>query len=426
MDHENPKNDLKTLGPSRKEIDLVVPEKDVQKELDIAAKNYASQVRIPGFRAGKAPVEHVRRLYAEDIRHSAVESLIPRFLEQELKTRGMEPVGTPLIEELDFPESGMLRARVSFEVIPDFDLPDYRAIQIEGKGEEEVRDEDVLKAVEDLRNQAADYVPVEARGVQDGDYVVIEMQGKDLKSRKLLPVEKAVVLAGHSGNEPFLNEHLPGIPPGGERILTTTYDETHPNRKLAGRDVEYRLRVSEIKEKKLPELDDEFAKRLGAYENLDALKSDIRDRLQAARKDSVKKETAAEVVKTVTESVALEPPESLVEHEMAVVLRRLAASLPRGGSLTAETADILKTEARNQARRNIKNRIVLHEIAKREGFHVTPEDIREEIAALAGVEGVQPDALYEDLQERGRLEAVRENLLIRKTVDFLVGNAIIK
>ena len=111
---------------------------------------------------------------------------------------------------------------------------------------------------------------------------------------------------------------------------------------------------------------------------------------------------------------------------MAGVLRRLAASLPRGGPLTTETADILKSEARNQARRNIKNRIVLHEIARREGFSVTPEDIREEIAALAGAEGVQPDALHANLQERGRLEAVRENLLIRKTVDFLVGNAIIK
>lgn len=426
MENMDPKNELKSLSPNRKELQIVISSEEVLKELDDVTETYTERARIPGFRAGKAPHEHVRRLFAEDIRQSAVENLIPRALDRELKSRGVQPVGTPVVEELDFEGDGPLRARVTFDVVPDFEIPDYRSIRISAKDEQEVKDEDILKAVEDLRSRAAEYVPVEGRGVEDGDYVVFEMQGKDLKSRKLFPVEKAVVLAGRPENEPFLNEHLPGVSLGGERTFTTTYESSHPNRKLAGRTVEYRLRVGEIKERKLPDIDDDFARRLGDYGNLEELKADVRSKLQEVRREAVKKETAHDVVKAVTENVDLEPPESLVDNEMAGVLRRMAASLPQGGKLSPEAAEKLKTEARKQARQNIKSRLVLQEIAKREGLVVTPEDVREEIALLARAEGVHPDALFSGLQEKGHLDPIRENLLTRKAVDFLVGNAIIK
>lgn len=426
MENMDPKNELKSLSPNRKELQIVISSEEVLKELDDVTETYTERARIPGFRAGKAPHEHVRRLFAEDIRQSAVENLIPRALDRELKSRGVQPVGTPVVEELDFEGDGPLRARVTFDVVPDFEIPDYRSIRISAKDEQEVKDEDILKAVEDLRSRAAEYVPVEGRGVEDGDYVVFEMQGKDLKSRKLFPVEKAVVLAGRPENEPFLNEHLPGVSLGGERTFTTTYESSHPNRKLAGRTVEYRLRVGEIKERKLPDIDDDFARRLGDYGNLEELKADVRSKLQEVRREAVKKETAHDVVKAVTENVDLEPPESLVDNEMAGVLRRMAASLPQGGKLSPEAAETLKTEARKQARQNIKSRLVLQEIAKREGLVVTPEDVREEIALLARAEGVHPDALFSGLQEKGHLDPIRENLLTRKAVDFLVGNAIIK
>ena len=424
MANEHGQGSLRTISPSRREIDLEVAWERVRAETEKIVAAYAGRVKLAGFRQGKAPRDMVRRLYDEDIRHEVVEALVPEVLEEELRGTGVKPVSVPVIEDLHFHNEEPLRCRVAFEVFPDFDLPDYRRIEIPEKPVA-MGEEDVERALEELRARAAEYAPVEGRGVADGDYVVVEIQGRDLRTRRLLPVEKAVVLAGHAENDQALNENLVGLKPGEERSYTTSYPKDHANRKVAGKEVEYRLKVLELKERRLPELNDEFARALGDHTSLEDLRNKVRADLQAAKESSRRNAVAGEMLQEIGRRASIELPESLVERETLAVLRRLLAAYPDAAA-TPQAAESLKAEARRQAERTLRNHIILERLARQEGLSVTDAEIEAEVRTMAKANNLPVPQLLERLRQEGRDEEIRENLLFRKAIDFLARNAIMK
>ncbi|MGZ5498211.1 MAG: trigger factor, partial [Candidatus Aminicenantales bacterium] len=213
---------LTDLSPSRKEIELEIPDAEFHEEYEKILGEYVAKAKLDGFRIGHAPRERVKALFDHDITHDVYDALIPRVLEEELRALRLNPVNVPELKDLKHEEGQALRATAAFEVLPGFELPDYRAVQVKKKPVE-VSEEDLTKALEDIRARAAEYVPVEGRGVADGDYAVVEMQGRDARTKRLLPVEKAVVLAGHAENEPAMNEKIAGMTPGEERSFEVVY-----------------------------------------------------------------------------------------------------------------------------------------------------------------------------------------------------------
>ena len=366
----------------------------------------------------------VRRLYEEEIREEVVEHLVPQVLDEKLKDTALRPVNVPVIEDLSFAEDQPLRCRVSFEVLPEFPLPDWRSITVESKPAA-VEEPDIEHALEDLRNRGAQYAPVEGRGVADHDYAVVEIQGRDKATKRLLPVEKSVILAGNAGNEPGLDKALRGLKAGEERQFDATYPKDHPNRKVAGKDLAYRVKVLELKERKLPELDDEFAKSLGDYAGLDDLKAKIRAGLQASKEAARRSAVASDILKELAVRAEIELPESLVERETLVVARRLLSAYP-GSAGTPEAAETLKTEARRQAEQNIKSHLILEKLAREEGLAVTDAEIEAEVRAMSQANNLDVERLLATLRREGKEEEIRENLLFRKAIDFLVQNAIMK
>ena len=415
---------LTDLSPSRKEIELEIPDAEFREEYEKILGEYVAKAKLDGFRIGHAPRERVKALFDHDIIHDVYDALIPRVLEDELRALRLNPVNVPELKDLKHEEGQALRATAAFEVLPGFELPDYRAVQVKRKPVE-VSEEDLTKALEDIRARAAEYVPVEGRGVADGDYAVVEMQGRDARTKRLLPVEKAVVLAGHAENEPAMNEKITGMTPGEERAFEVVYPKEHANKRVAGKDIVYGLKVREIKEKKLPPLDDEFAKSLGASEGLAALKDKVRQELLAARERASQNEAASEVLKAITDKAALELPESAVEQESLAILRRLLSAY-RDRGIAPEALEILKGEARRQAVEHLKNHLVLEKIAQKEGFQVTEEEVQAEIHSLAQANNIQEAALADMIRrDEHRREEMVESLLFRKTVDFLMKMAII-
>jgi trigger factor len=415
---------LTDLSPSRKEIELEIPDAEFHEEYEKILGEYVAKAKLDGFRIGHAPRERVKALFDHDITHDVYDALIPRVLEEELRVLRLNPVNVPELKDLKHEEGQALRATAAFEVLPGFELPDYRAVQVKKKPVE-VSEEDLTKALEDIRARAAEYVPVEGRGVADGDYAVVEMQGRDARTKRLLPVEKAVVLAGHAENEPAMNEKIAGMTPGEERSFEVVYPKEHANKRVAGKDIVYGLKVREIKEKKLPPLDDEFAKSLGASEGLAALKDKVRRELLAARERASQNEAASEVLKEITDKAALELPESAIEQESLAILRRLLSAY-RDRGVAPEALEILKGEARRQAVEHLKNHLVLEKIAQKEGFQVTEEEVQAEIHSLAQANNIQEAALADMIRrDEHRREEMVESLLFRKTVDFLLKMAII-
>lgn len=415
---------LTTLNPTLREIALVIPAADVEAERTRAAGRYAAQARIAGFRRGKAPLDMVLSLYRDEIRKDIVDELVPRALHRELEAYRIRPATPPVMEDVEFAPDGSLRCRVRVEVVPEFELPDLGGLRVPvppaEPGEEEVR-----QALENLRVRAAEYVPVEGRGVRDGDYVVVELQGTDVASRKRLPKDRAVVLAGHPDNESGLNEHLAGARPGEERVFTVAYEAGHQRRRLAGKTIEYRAAVQEVKERRLPELDDEFAKTLGDFAGLAELEAKVRAGLRQSRERARREAAAAEALRELTRRVQVELPEGLVEQEAMDVLRRMLSASPRDPNLPAEP-EALRAEARARGRQSILNRLVLDKIALREGFEAGEEEVRQEIRAMAAANNVPFPQLLDSVEREGRLEEFRERLLLRKAIDFLSKAAIME
>ncbi len=415
---------LADLSPSRKEIELEIPDEEFRAEYEKVLGDYVTRAKLDGFRKGHAPRDRVKALFDHEIRHDVYDALIPRVLEEELKGLRLNPVNVPELRDLKHEEGQPLRCTAAFEVLPEFELPDYRSVRIERKTVE-LADADVDRAMEDIRARAAEYVPVEGRGAADGDYAVVEMQGRDQKTRRLLPVEKAVVLAGHAENEPALNDKIMGMTPGEERSFEVVYPKEHANKRVAGKDIVYNLRLRELKEKKLPALDDEFAKSLGAAEGLEALRGRIRQELLAARERAGQNETASEVLQAIADRVKLELPESVVEQETLSILRRVLSS-SRDRRISPEALENLKIEARRQAEDHLRNHLILEKIAQKEGLGVSAEEVQAEIVSLAKANNVSEKVLAEMVRrDEHRHEEMVENLLFRKTVDFLLKTSII-
>lgn len=415
---------LTDVSPSRKEIALEIPDEEFRREYERILGEYAAKAKLDGFRRGHAPRERVKALFDHEIRHDVYDALIPRVLEEELRSLGLSPVNVPVLKDLKHEDGQPLRSTAAFEVLPEFDLPDYRSVKVKPR-QAEVAPADVDKALEELRARAAEFVPVQGRGVRSGDYAVVEMQGRDKRTKRLLPVEKAVVLAGHAENEPALNEKLEGMAPGEERAFEVSYPKDHANRRVAGKDIAYSLKVREIKEKQLPALDDEFARSLGVGEGLAALREKVRQELLEGRERAARNETASAVLAGIAEKLALELPESVVEEETLAVLRRM---LQAAGDrrIAPEAFESLKAEARKQAVYHLRNHLILEKIARKEGLSVTEEEVQAEVRSLAQANRVSEAALADMVRrDERRREEIRESLLFRKTVDFLMKTAII-
>jgi trigger factor len=415
---------IKIVSLSRRELNLDVPPAAVGEEFDKILAGIASKAKLAGFRMGKAPKDLVQRMFFTEIQKDVVDSLVPKALNEELKASGLRPVSVPVIMDAHFEEDRTLHARVAFEILPDFELPVYKKVRL-ARREAVVDDKEVEQSLEELRQGAAEYVPAEGRGVTDGDYVVVEVQGRDLRTKKAFPVEKTVVLAGHAENEPSLDQNLSGLKPGEGKTFSVTYPKDHANKKLAGKDVEYRLKVHSIKEKKVLPMNDDLAKTLGDYRGLEDLKEKIRSRLLASRESSDRNKAASELLDKISAEVTVELPESLVEDETRAVLKRILSGHPQT-QLGKDQAEQLAAEAKKQAERNIKNNLLLTKIAEKEAITVSEAEIEEEMKGLAQANQVPLEKVVETVDREGKRGDLEENILFRKTVDFLLGQAIIE
>lgn len=414
---------LKKLNKTKLEIEVDIDSSEVMKEFEKVLDQYESKAKIPGFRPGKVPQALVKQRFYSEIRSSLIDSLVPRALSTELKAQKLNPIGIPVVRDVHFEEGRPLRFKAEFEVMPEFTLPEYKKIKVKKKTIP-VTSQEIDQALEELRQRSAEYIPVESRGVVDGDYVVAEVKGIDLKTKRMLPLEKGIILAGEAANEEILNKNLLGLRPGEARNFTVDFDKNHKNKKLAGKKVEYNLKVISIKEKKLPKADDEFAKDLGDFKDLEDLKEKIKKELMASKEKQAKKDMAEEIIKKIADAMNMDLPETLVDQEYRIVLQRLLSSYPQKDSKEGNLED-LKAKAKKIAEQSLKNHFILTKIAELEGLEVSDEQIQEKLKEIAKTNNLPLAKVIENTNKEGKREELRKSLQLEKAVDFLVEQAII-
>ena len=418
------KSNIKILSGCKREIELDIEADEVTKEFERIVTQFSSRAKIPGFRPGKAPRDIIKQRFYPEIKESLINSLVPKALSGELKTQNLNPVGMPVVNDLHFKEGQPLHLKAQFEVWPEFNLPGYKKIKVKNK-KVSVTDQEINQSLEELRLRSAQYIPVEGRGVLEEDYVVAELKGKDLKTKKFLPQEKVVILAGHAENEELLNKKLIGSMPGEEKIFTLDYDKNHQNKKLAGKKIEHNLKVISIKEKKIPALDDEFAKELGEFESLKDLKEKIKKEIISSKEKATKQDMAEEIIKKISDKLSIGLPEVLVEQEYMAIMRRLLSSRTQQ-DIKKEDLEQLKSEGKKKAEQNLKNHLILKKIAEKENLKVSDQEMHEHFKEIAKANNVPLAQIVDSVNKEGKREELRSSILFNKTVDFLVEHAIIE
>ena len=413
----------------KRELELEIPAENVQKAAEKITRDIARVARIPGFRPGKAPVTLIRRRFADDIQGEVVQSLVPEYLEKALGEKNLIPVTRPEVDHVQFKEGEPLRFRAVFEVLPEFELGDYKNLEVQVEAVE-IGDAQVDKALEELRERMSTFVPVEGRFARDGDYALIKLTGVPEGGGE--PVHADNILC-HLGAEETLEsftENLRGANPGETKRFTSRYPEDYPDPKLAGKAYDYTVDVQAIKEKKLPELNDDFAKdAAGGAEDvttLAELRKKIRQDLDAAKDQQQAAQAREKILELLIKRHDFPVPEALVENQMDVRLERAVRSLAaQGVDPRAVNVDwvALRRRQRERAIDDVKAELLLDRIATEEKIDAAEEDVEKEIAQLAERSGESATALRARLTKQGALDRMKSKLRSDKTIEWLYRTA---
>lgn len=393
--------------------------------MERVAKEFARVARVPGFRPGKAPVQLIRRRFAEEIKGEVVQSLVPERIEKALAEDKLTPVTQPQVEEVDFTESGPLKFRAVFEVLPDFELGSYKNLEVDVEALE-ITDADVDKAIEEMRERAAAFVPVEGRAAADGDYVQIKLLGTPAGGGDPLQANSVLCHIGAEETIDAFNENLRGTQAGEHKKFEVQYPADYPDAKLAGKTYHYAVEVLGIKTKKLPELNDDFAKDVSDAPTLEELRARLGKSLEAARDQRQKQLARDKILGQIVKSHEFPVPEAMVEHQMDVRLERVVRSLAvQGVDPRAVNVDWvgLRRQQRERAVEDVKAEMLLDRIATAENIDVSEEELNQELARLAEPSGESAAAIRARLTKQGALDRMKSKLRSEKTLDWLYQNS---
>ncbi|HJZ53104.1 MAG TPA: trigger factor [Candidatus Acidoferrales bacterium] len=412
----------------KREIELEIPAENVTKATEKVARDLARVARIPGFRPGKAPVTLIRRRFAGDIQGEVLQSLVPEYLEKALDEKKLVPVTRPEVDKVEFKEGEPLKFRAVFEVLPEFELGNYKGLEIQVDAVEAGQAQ-VDKVVEEMRERAATFVPVEGRAAKDGDFALIKLSG--LPEGGGDPVEADNIMC-HIGAEETLEsftENLRGANPGETKKFQSKYPDDYPDQKLAGKTYDYSVEVLAIKEKKLPEVNDEFAKdaagEASGVTTVAELRKKILENLEAAKEEQQSSQAREKILEALVKKHDFPVPEALVEHQMDVRLERTVRSLTaQGVDPRAVNVDWVSLRRRQHDRAvdDVKAELLLDRIADAEKIEATDEDVEKEISALAERSGESATALRARLTKQGALDRMKSKLRSDKTIEWLYRN----
>jgi trigger factor len=417
------KTEFTNVTETQKTVTIEIPSDVVDAEINRVAKGYSRQARVPGFRPGKVPATIVKQRFRERILQDVMQGLIPRAVAEALQEHGIEPIDTPNIRNVALAEGRPLTFTAAVETVPAFDPGDLSTLQTI-RPPSVVTDEAVDGAIQRLRERAARFESIEGRTAMEGDTLVADLVREDAGGPDRH--DNVSIEVGAEGNPPGFDAHLVGLATGEGTSFTVHFPEDYAAQELAGTDVRYTVTVRELRRRILPELDDEFAKDLGEFDSLEALKARVRSDLQEEAEDESRRRVRGDLLKQLAERVSFELPPSLVEREIDRRLEEFARQLlhqnvdPRQAGI--DWAQFREAQ-REPARTGVASALVLDEIARRENLTVGPGEVDAEIARLAARAGRTPAAIRAQFEKEGGVGPVATGLRREKAIDLVLSRA---
>jgi trigger factor len=423
---------VKELPNSRAEIEVEVPAQDVERATSRAARAMAREMRMPGFRKGKAPPSLViQRVGFGAVLEEAIREALPEWYESALLSSGVSPIGDPSIEMTSTPEAEGESLSFKFEVgvRPTATLGDYKGLEV-GKAETEVPDDLIDTEVARIREGFARLEPVE-RPAAEGDALLIDFEGfVDDKAFEGGKAEDYLLQLGSGQLIEGFEEQLTGAKAGEEPKVEVTFPEDYQAEQLAGEDAVFNIKVKEVREKILPDLDDDFASDASEFETLEELRADIREKVGAAYGQRAEEDFQIAAVDAAVDKAKVEIPEDLVTARATERFERLERQLAQRGmdpsaylQMQGKTRDEVIEESKPDAKRDLEREAVVTAVAEAEQIEVSDEEMTKALAHSAEHERTTPEKLLARLRENGRDAMVRDDIRARKAIELVAAEA---
>ncbi|MCS6897714.1 MAG: trigger factor [Nitrospira sp.] len=429
-------------GPMKRTLKIEVPAEEVARRFSQAYGELNRQVHIPGFRPGKAPLALLEKRFAKTVEENVLRNLVPDFYDRAVKEAGISPVRVEIhaLDRAAIKKDAPFTFTATVEIKPKFELRGYKAPDpiVLKQDKRTVTDEQVDRAIEVLREQQARLEGAPAGStLAEGDYAVISLEGF-LEGEPLEGTKKENHLHRVGSKATVLgldiDAHLVGKKEGEIVEIAQPYPASHPDARVAGKTVTFRVCLNTIKQKKLPVLDDEFAKDCGPYASLRELRDKLRNEMEQALKREVEASHKEAILSHLATTYQFDLPESLVERELQTIVRQRLQERQQGqGGGSAHQADDdevrqVRETYRETAKRRVKVSLILEAIAEKEGLSVTEEDLNNEVSRLASELRIPVTDLVKMIRAGGQesVEKLRTKVLTDKALDFVYRHAVIQ
>ncbi|MGE0883841.1 MAG: trigger factor [Blastocatellales bacterium] len=419
------------VSQCKKDLAVEVPAEEVKKEYEKAYDAYVRYVKVPGFRPGRVPRGVIKQRFSKEVKEEVIGQLLPHALQHVVVDHKLKIVGDPRIDDISISEGEVLKFKASIEVIPEFELREYKGLKVT-KRIAPVSDEDVDQVIERWRENMAEFVPIEDRPSQNGDFVSINLVGKYVvaegeEEQEDLVADDVQIELGSEDVQPEFNENLLGVQAGDVREFRVVYPEDFGSKGLAGKTLDFTATVVALREKELPELDDEFAKDFGEYETIQEMRDKVREMLVKQAENQADSRLRESLLEQILNDYDFEVPSVLVEQQASDRVREFAYSLIRMGmppqsAQSIDWAERMK-DAREQAIRDVRSALVVSRIGDKEDIKVSKDEIDAEIAQMAAASGEDVDQLKARLTRDDAISSIENRVRYQKSLDVVVGNA---
>mgnify|MGYP003186728130 FL=1 len=421
---------VEKLEHNMAKLTIEVPAEELEKALETAYQKNKNKISVPGFRKGKVPRNMIEKMYGPAIFYEdAANELIPDAYEKALDECEEEIVSAPKIDVTQIEKGKDFIFTAEVAVKPEVTLGKYKGIKVD-EADLAVTEEEINAQIEKERENSARTISVEDRPVKDGDITTLDFEG----------FVDGVAFEGGKGTDypltigsgsfiPGFEEQLIGAELNKEVEVNVTFPEDYHAKDLAGKPATFKCKIKDIKEKELPELDDEFASEVSAFDTMAEYKEDVKKSLEMKKADAAKIAKEEAVINAVIEDAKMDIPDAMVETEQRQIIEEFSQRMRMQGltmeqymQFTGMTPQALMDQTKPQALKRIQSRLVLEAVAKAEDLKASEEDYAAEIKDMSEKYQMEEDKIKEMLGEKGKKQ-VEEDLAIRKAVDFLVDNA---
>lgn len=412
------------LSPVQKTVEVEIPAELLTREANRVTSEFGRQVKVPGFRPGKVPASVVRTRFAKEIHEEVVSRLLGQSFREAMQERGLEPVGEPRLEHVDpFIEGAPVKYKARFEVKPVIELREYRGLEIE-EPKIEVSETDVDAMIERLRDQASAYRVETERGLEDGDFAVIEIasSGEGIEPK----LDAGHFKVGEETPLPELHEALRGKKAGDTASIDKEYGEDAGQEAWRGKTIHHDVTLKEIRVQEKPEVNDEFAKSVGGWDSVQQMRETIEADIRRHRETEAMRFKRNQVGDRLLAAHEFEVPETLIDEELGKSLNNYARYLASQG-VNLETAEMdwrrIADEFRPEAVKRVKRSLILEAIAKKENFEISDVEVDAEIRRAARSQEQDFADVKHRLKHDGGYEALRGSLAQDRALDLVLREA---